>query len=459
MIISYPLNTPDKWLDFDILPTEAILLSPSQINQAAEYSRQIPEPSRAWQTYLNALALFGFEQWLEQRDSELTLHQEDCSVFQPSVANAIATVCNLKVNDFKLCLIATGSLSDEQITLPRAIVDLPEFVPHFYVLVEIQEEQETAVIAGQLSYQQLQQQLTIGLSPEADWTYQLPLNWFDTEPDSLLLYLRSLEPTAIPLPSHQRDRADVIANMQPELASLLPQLRSRQLWEVLNWEQGTVVLTSPELLNWVYQLQTAAQETSLLRTPDENGNSVPLPTNLKDLLQLLTQPAVNVGRWLWDELDELATELSWTLLPNLTPSPMRSPVEEFEAITTQLQQRGLQIPPQARGAHRDVLVAGIPLRLYAVTWSLVSESDPHGWSLLLVLGAPLEMHLPPGLTLRVSDQTGILVERSLNPASDDSYLFTRVIGSREEKFLVTVSLMEGVDVTLPPFAFYPERSL
>ena len=40
----------------------------------------------------------------------------------------------------------------------------------------------------------------------------------------------------------------------------------------------------------------------------------------------------------------------------------------------------------------------------------------------------------------------------------DSYLFTRVVGNWDEKFLVTVSLADGVELTLPPFTFYPGRS-
>jgi hypothetical protein len=79
-------------------------------------------------------------------------------------------------------------------------------------------------------------------------------------------------------------------------------------------------------------------------------------------LKLITQPAINVGRWLQDELDEIAQEFSWRLLPNVTPIPaMRSPIEEFQIITTQLQHRGLEISSQARGAYYDMLLGGINL--------------------------------------------------------------------------------------------------
>ncbi|GAX37350.1 hypothetical protein NIES3585_33930 [Nodularia sp. NIES-3585] len=237
--------------------------------------------------------------------------------------------------------------------------------------------------------------------------------------------------------------------MQSKLIALFPQLQSREceLWEVLTWEQGTAVFTNPELLHWIYNYQQQAPNSGL-------------KTNFKDLFKLWTQPALNVGRWLWDELDELAQEFSWKLLPSFTPAvAMRSPTEEFQAIINQLQHRGVEIPSQARGAYQDLLLAGIPLRLYAMTWHLLSESDPHLWTLLLVLGTTSQNTLPSHLKLRVSDQTSVLLEQGINQEQGDTYLFTRVVGTWDEKFLVSVSLIDGVEINLPPFTFYPGRAL
>ena len=444
----FSTNTQQILFDFERLPTSAIIFSPDEINQAVEFSSQIHNSTHQWQTYLNALALFAFEKWLEERDDSLTINREQCTVLQPAIANAISTVSNLQVGEFKLCLIATGSLTSEEITLPRAVVDLPEYIPHFYVLIEVLEEQESAGFQGFLSYQQLTERLAnVNLVPQEDWTYQLPLTWFEDNSDRLLLYLRCLEPEALPLPTVPPERAYNLSRMQNELTALLPQLQvpERELWQVLNWEQGTAVLTSPELLNWVYNLHDLPVETRIAS----------LQNHLLDLIKLLTQPAINVGRWLWDELDNLALEFSWVLLPIAPATAMRSPGEEFTAIKSQLQQQGLEIPLQARAAFKDLLLAGFQLRLYAVTWHLVSESDPHLWTLLLVLGAPSGNNLPYNLKLRVSDQTGILVEQGINQETGGSYLFTRVIGSWDEKFLVSVRLMDGIELTLPPFAFYP----
>ena len=435
---------PMSYLDFDDLPTSAIILSDDDIDRAAEISDRIPNRLKQWQVYLNCLALSAFEKWLDERAESLKINPDKCTILQPAFANFINAVANLQVEKFKVCLITTGSLSDEMVSLPRVVVDLPEFIPHFYVLVEVLEERQSANIYAFLSYQELleRQNLT---SLQSDGNYQLPISCFDNNPDRLLLYLRCLEVSAISLPAIPTNRAEILASVQNQLLELLPELRSpeREFADILTWEQATAVFTHPELLNWVYTLQ---QE-----------NNPPANTFLRDLIKLITEPAVNAGRWLGNELDELAQGLSWVLLPSFVPAlgmrPMRSPEEEFEVIATQLQQRGLEIPIQARGAYQDILLAGIPLRMYAVTWHLLGESEQREWSLLLILGAPVLSSLPANIKLRVSDQTGILDELGLNAESEDAYIFTRVVGNWDEKFLVSVSLMDGVEVNLPPFAF------
>ncbi|AFZ01275.1 DUF1822 family protein [Calothrix sp. PCC 6303] len=435
---------PMSYLDFDDLPTSAIILSDDDIDRAAVRSDRIPNRLKQWQVYLNCLALSAFETWLDERAESLTINSDKCTILQPALANFINGVANLQVGEFKVCLIATGSLNDEMVSLPRVIIDLPEFIPHFYVLVEVLEERQSANVYAFLSYQELleRQNLT---SLQSDSNYQLPISCFDNNSDRLLLYLRCLEVSAISLPAIPTNRAEILARVQNQLLELLPELKSseRELSDILTWEQATAVFTNPELLNWVYTLQ---QE-----------NHPPANTFLRDLIKLITQPAVNAGRWLGNELDELAQGLSWVLLPSFVPAsgmrPMRSPEEEFEVIATQLRQRGLEIPIQARGAYQDILLAGIPLRMYAVTWHLLGESEQREWSLLLILGAPALSSLPADIKLRVSDQTGILDELGLNAESEDAYIFTRVVGNWDEKFLVSVSLMDGVEVTLPPFAF------
>jgi hypothetical protein len=458
-------NSTDLLSDFEALPIEAIALEPNHIDQAVQLSSQIPSETRQWQTYLNALALFSFEQWLSERASEIPVNREHCSVLQPQYANVIEAVCNPRVGEFKVCLLTPGTLIDE-VVVPRAAIDLPEYTAHFYVVLEVQEEQEQATVRGFLRHDQLVERLqSANLQAGQDWTYELPLAWFDHDPERLLLYLRCLDPTAIPLPAVPTDRLATLSGMQAELATLLPQLQSPDLplWQVLTWEQGVALLTSPELLNWLYRLQT--------EQPDSQQAS--LTSQLSHLFHRLSQRIVNVRLWLQDELDEVAQSLSWILLPapalataslrSLSVSAGESPTEVFEAIITELRGMGMEIPPQARGAYRDLSLAEADLRLYAVTWPLPAPGISE-WTLLLVLGAQPGSDLPFGLKLQVREMsavsqdepTSVLVERELEQNTDNTYLYTRVVGTWEEAFLVTIALGTGEALTLPPFSFVSE---
>ncbi len=460
-------------IDFEPLPIETIYLDSEDVSRAVEVSNKIPNYSRQWQTYLNALTLYTFEKWLEERHNTLTVDWEESTINKPPLANLIPATTNLKIGEFKICLITIPSIFEEQVSLSRIVVDIPEFVPHFYVLVEVLEEQECGCVRGFISYPKLLENLeSIGTteknSLQTDWNYQIPLTCFENNPNNLLLYLRALEPTAIPLPAISSNRREKLAAMEGELVKLLPLLRSpeTELWQVLSWEQVTAVLTNFELVDWIYNLQIQTQnnqtqnnqtqnhQTQNYQTQNHQIYNLELNTSLRDLIKLLVQPAINVGRWLWDELDEVGQELSWTLLPSFaSATAFRSPLEEFEAIKLQLEANGVEISSVARSGYHDFVLAGIPLRLYAVTWNSSTENEPNSWSLLLILGAPVPDTLPENLKLQVSDQTGILVEQRVNPEQVDSYLYTCVAGNWNEKFIVTASLADGVEVTLPPFAF------
>lgn len=440
-MINYLANSE---FDFESLQIEAIPLAPASINQAIQISQQIKNQGRQWQTYLTVLALFTFRQWAEERIPKIALNQEECSILQPQYANIIEAACNLKLGDFKICLLAIGRLTEEKVSIPRAAIDLPEFTAHFYVVVEVAEELEEATIIGFISYDQLIKQFSsINFSQENDWTYRLPLAYFNSNSDDLLLYLRYLEPDAIALPSIPVRPIDTLSIMQAQLSPLLPQLRagSRELWELLTWEKATEILTNPPLLNWLYQESIRPHQESKL-----------------------TQRILNVGLWLRDEMDDLARELSWVLLPAFNSeklgvaggTAMRSPIEELEAIVTQLERRGTAISAAARGACKTLNLASVSLRLYALSWPMLSTENIPEWKLLLILGgSPSGTRLPEGTRMQISDNTSVLVEQVLNQNTAEPYLYSLVAGTWDEQFTVTLALSNGARLTLPPFAFRP----
>ncbi|MBE9116059.1 DUF1822 family protein [Lusitaniella coriacea LEGE 07157] len=361
--------TMDSLLDFEALPLDTIPLLDSHIDRAIQLSGEIEEPAQQWQGYLNGLAMFAFEQWLLDRAPDISVSREQCG-------DCLDIAAQLRVQGFKLYLMATGSLGDDAIAIPQDLVDT-ERAAHLYVALEVVEELEIARIRAFIRRDRLVEQET---KDAATQSYQLSLNEWDTDADNLLLYLRCLDPVAIPLP--------------------VPRQRS-----------------------------------------------------------------VNVGLWLRDRVDDVAQELSWVLLPafgggNLAAaSGMRSSVDELDRLLGEIQRSGMrgicEMSVNARGGFRDFVVGDVQLRLYAVTWDAIAPDNVPEWQLLLVLGTPSGEKLPDGTRLTVRDDTQILLEQTMDLTQTAPYLYSRVAGTWDETFTLSIELNNGESVTLPPFSFRP----
>ena len=438
-------------LDFESFSETGIELSSAQIDRAVELSDRIINPDRQWRTYLNSLALFGFETWIEERDNSLTLNSDNCSVKYPSYASYIDGVFNLTVGEYKICLLTNGTAIDEFISVDRALIELPEYIAHFYVLVNVVEEQAEVNVDRFISYEEIiESKQAANLSADADWTYEIPLAWFNSEPDDLLLYLRCLEPSVITLPA-----VTTTGDIQSQLESLLPQLQSgNALHQVLTWSQAAPILSDRSLLDWLYELQTTQ--------PSITDSLAALRNLLSTSVSEITQTAINVKAWLSNELDELARELSWTLLPTPTAAgglrdleviSRESPDKEFAAIITQLRASGEEIPETIGGAYQNFNLASYGLRLFAVIWDVAEIEDVPEWSLLLVLGAQPDNYLPQGLKLEVKAGEAVLDDKIISENTDDSYIYTQVIGELNEQFTVSIILADGTTFTFPNFVF------
>lgn len=200
------------------------------------------------------------------------------------------------------------------------------------------------------------------------------------------------------------------------------------------------------------ELQCSNTNITLPEAPDNQTN------HLKDLMQILTQKAVNAGLWMQNQLDEFAQELSWQLLP--APSPLRKsqlrkpqpiPAEDLNNILTEIDD--VEIPSVAARSYRNLELGEAKLRLYALTWYLPkTEGD---WSLLLILGAIPPNKLSVDVKLRISNLTEVLDEDVLSADSETDNLYTQIAGTKQEKFLVTVTSADGNEASVL-FEFRPE---
>lgn len=423
-------------LDWEPISETGIELSVEQVDRAIELAQPISDPDQQWQTYLHLLALVGFEQWLSERSPDLAFNSADCALFQPQTTALLGSVCNLEVGEFKVGLIATGSLADTTVNVPRAMIDLPTYAAQFYVWVEVLEEQEQVRIQG---YARADQLRAYQLAPQRDHTYALPVDWFSLDADNLLLNLRCLEPSVVPLLAVSQPPVNPAAEqVRQKLAEVQAEYANRSLNQSLTWDEIVTVLAHPAWLD--------------PSTPTANNLSANVQPDMKSSSPTVVQNILNVATWFQGQLDEFAEQLAWVLLPPaMQPVALRSTVAEWDLLLENLVQSGLSIPETAARAYRDFEWEGNMFRLHVITWELPSI-EPE-WVLLLVLGGQPNARLSIGSRLQVRDESQILVEQELTDA-DRMYLYAQVVGHQDEQFWVSIGSHASV-FSLPPFAFRP----
>ncbi|NEO97443.1 MAG: DUF1822 family protein [Symploca sp. SIO2E9] len=379
-----------------MLQPQLIELESEDFDFAKKTSNQYREEVHKWRTYINALALCGFEHWLNERIGNLVINQDNCSIFQPS-SQDINAVCNLRVCEFKLCLLAKESMLDEVVDIPQVALDEPKLVAHFYVVVEVDEEQKEAIIRCLARYDQLDKyRQAEGLNEYGDGNYEFSLSLFEPELNHLLQFLRHLKPKAIPLSPIS---GEVKHSTLKELPNSLPQ----KAINTARWLQGEI---------------------------DELGKTLSW-----QLLPASTFAPVPMRRSRRHILDEQHNK--------------------YQEIVRELAQKeGLRIPSQARGSCKELNLDQVTLQLSVVSWSY-SEPSPEQtgeWVLLLILEALSENKLPTGTKLQVSSGASLVSEDVSEYAS---YLCVAVLGDWDETFVVTIALSNGNTIKLIPFAFEP----
>ncbi len=172
-----------------LLLPETLWLEPEHFEQARELSNSLSDEKQQWQVYLNALATLAFAAWLKERLPD----------YFPQ--HKVADISYLKIDEFKLCLIATEHMLDEVVCIPRIALEQTDLTAHFYVVLEVLEDQEEVVVRGFLRYDELTAQSNRVISSQPDNLCLFPLSIFDPEPNHLTVYIQYLEPSAIPLPT------------------------------------------------------------------------------------------------------------------------------------------------------------------------------------------------------------------------------------------------------------------
>jgi hypothetical protein len=163
---------------------------------------------------------------------------------------------------------------------------------------------------------------------------------------------------------------------------------------------------------------------------------------------VLTQGVTNVRNWLTQQVDRLAEDLAWVLMPPVA-SAMRS-TTTLDPILRSLQTQGIELPESPQVAYQDITIETQALRLYAIASPLQNGPEGPEWSLLLILGQTDNSPLPNGLSLVLRSGGDLLTEAI---SQNQAYLYAQVVGSPEERFDVQIQLPSGAIHNLPPFAY------
>lgn len=244
--------------DFQPEREDAIDLSPTTIAAAQQASQSFPAREQ-WMAYLNALASAGFAQWLRQRAPTMSVSQLSDSIWQ--------------VNGFRVCSLAAPE--EDEVLLPRALLDQNPAACHLYVAVGVQEEYGQVWIAGSIRYDQLQA-MTL---PREDNAYRLPSDCLDLGGNQLLLTLRCADPTMIPLPLALSDQLTAAQAQVAQTQIRVGQWLDRQLDDLaaaLSW------VLMPPLVPQTVGLRSTAAPTSpadmlaqVLQTVQQQGIVMP----------------------------------------------------------------------------------------------------------------------------------------------------------------------------------------
>jgi hypothetical protein len=383
-----PLETMTDALDYDYLPLPAgsFSLSPDQVSGAMAASQPIADSRKRWAVYLGHLALTGFEQWLgQQLENHIQLDRSQAQIPEPEGHGRITIVKNLLANGFRLCLIVVPGQPDEMIDIPPLAIEseleaeLESELADFYIPVTLYEDLHQVRIGEFLTKEALvKHRQASPLSLNRDGTYAVPLDWFSSDCDRLLLILNTLQPA----PSSPVPKPD------PQPVFNLARWFKREVNDLIEDLTWTLIPS--------WQIASAMRgDTISMRPMDANLRNLEDTESFLPIFKSLTQQGIH-------------------LYANSRAA--------YQNI--QIGDHVLQL---------CVLAAPLPHSTPAE-----ANSAPE-WSLMAILKPQHERYLPDQIYLRIADAGSMLVEQGTQASKPGGSLFVRATGEANEQLTVTIS--------------------
>jgi hypothetical protein len=219
--------------DFRLLIPEEIWLESEDYDLAKQLSEIEGNEEKKWQAYINLLGMFALERWLKEK-----INNEPVERF----LDTIDTYGYLQQQGFKFCLLTQEDFLQEGIIISKPLINHSDYLAHFYVAMEVLEEEEIAIIRGFISYDKLSQLSLPKIENNDSWLF---LDYLDPEPNHLLMTCKYLEPSTIILPQNLVNQ--VKDNVQETIVNL-----SNWLEDIVeeNWQNLEQLINTDAGLNF-----------------------------------------------------------------------------------------------------------------------------------------------------------------------------------------------------------------
>lgn len=409
---NFSVSATDSLASFETIGSEIIYLEPEHFDRAVEISSRITDEAQRWQVYLNILALSSFEEWLHEQINNLSISTDYDSI-EPT------QFCHLKIGEFDICLIVTENFTNEKTTLPASIY-------HFYVIIEILEEQEEAIISGCLRYDKL-----VNYRKSLNLLDELPLSLFDAEVNHLLFALRLLSPDTILVKSQDLNPAKDSTN---------------KITILDNWLSNSFAadwLSIEDLLNAEILRRTIVLQVPLYRSEEEINKLSPV-TEITELINEIYAHNDNSLR------QKAAKRLGVIARGNeqaiLTISNLIQTTEDDETLWTFVETLWQISPGNIVAGVRRVKLIDLGLQIagnsIALAVAIVRKSSDKFAILLRVYPINDQPYLPANLKLILLDDSGQEIYQVIARKSDN-YIQLKLNGQKCERFSVRVALSDA----------------
>ncbi|VXD17537.1 conserved hypothetical protein [Planktothrix serta PCC 8927] len=399
-----------------------IELFPEELEKAWKQTEYYYTPTSRWNAYLNYITLSNFINWVKadpdiQDSLKVWLTEENL----PSIWEIINGT-KLTLGETQFLIIPTDKTNFSEFRIPQEWVDIPNWIAHYYIAVQINSDDHWMRMWGYTTYEKIRKQ---GKYDPIDRTYIL-------DPEDLIEDLntmwvaRELFP---PLPLEVQS-LPILSTIEIEAGiQKLSKLTQSSPRLALNFEEWATLISNPETRQQLYQQR--------LLNSQKKSNSV-------DHIESQEIKANNLSLWLqnifeagWQSFDKLLE-----IEPQKTAYQFRnnSTFNEFPIKTAKLIDLGMELKGIA-----VILLVAITLETEKKVAIRVQLHPANG-----------ETYLPPYLKLSLLSEAEAILQEVQSRSHDNYIQLKRFKSPVGKSFSIQLSL--GNINIKESFVFYPTLS-